>query len=136
METVRRFIKIRNFSTAEVTGTFNHLCKAALGLSPVDVKKSLLGIRSANADTKVSITHLALLIEKYELDMELKVNYLEEVEENVITPNFETGLKRDIIHDSMEEQKDQIKIDVATSNSDKKESGGIDASNIPIFKVD
>lgn len=131
---------------------FNALCLDALGEKPADVKSSLLGIKNAKSDTKVSLAHLMTLIEKHGFKLSFRVNYLKEDKPApaapIETPNFQVGLKEDPIITEMKEQaaevSEGVKPAVAATppwagnwdkSADKPAVAAFNPDNIPEFKI-
>lgn len=109
----KHYLEIENFSPSEVTEMFDAICKDVVKKSPIEVKKELLGIKNAKSDTKVSLSHLMLLMEANKVDFTFRVTYEKDDKEIPVseTPNLTIGLKEDPIHTEMQKQSEEIKSD-------------------------
>lgn len=105
----KHWLEIENFSDKETTAMFDAICTEVLGKSPIDVKKGLLGMKSAKKDTKVTLSHLMTLIDHAKIEFSFKVTYLKEDKPEIPpAPKLEVGLKVDPVNEAMEEQKKEI----------------------------
>lgn len=115
-----KFVEIEDFSSKEITDMFNYICTTVLKQSPIEIKTVMLG-KKANANTKVELSHLLLLIEKNDLKFKFRVNYLEapaekssfekaidETADKAIAETAQGGVKTDVIHDAMQDQQKQV----------------------------
>jgi hypothetical protein len=142
----KHWLEIENFSDDEVTEMFNALCVNALGKQPADIKKSLLGMKTAKNATMVTLSHLMTLIEKEGLEISFKVHYLKEDKvlkkpEVVEAPKLDIGLKVDPIAEAMKEQEQTIivanrnftEVGVAKVNTPMSSDMPSDNPSIPKF---
>jgi hypothetical protein len=151
-----KFAEIEDFSPKEVTEMFDYLCINALQKSPIDVKKTLLGIKTAKKDTKVTLSHLMLLIEDNNLKFNFKVNYLEEEKpktefekaidktaDAAIAENAAGGATVDPLQEALTDQRktvgERVFTEVTGGSEDKASEqppagGGFDPNAIPEFK--
>ena len=142
----KHWLEIENFSDDEVTEMFNALCVNALEKQPADVKKSLLGMKTAKNGTTVTLSHLMTLIEKEGFEISFKVTYLKEdkvlkKEEVVEAPKLDIGLKVDPIAEAMKEQAQVMnppnrvftEVGVAKVNTPVSSDGPSGNSKAPVF---
>jgi len=140
----KHWLEIENFSDDEVTEMFNALCVNALEKQPSDVKKSLLGMKTAKNNTTVTLSHLMTLIEKEGFEISFKVTYLKadkdlKKPEVIEAPKLDIGLKVDPIAEAMKEQtiivanRNFTEVGVAKVNTPVSSDGPSENSKAPVF---
>lgn len=141
----KHWLEIENFSDDEVTEMFNALCVNALEKQPSDVKKSLLGIKTAKNGTMVTLSHLMTLIEKEGFEISFKVTYLKEdkvlekSKQPIESPKLDIGLKVDPVAEAMKEQniivanRNFTEVGVAKVNTTVSSDGPNENSKAPVF---
>ena len=107
-----KFVKIDSFAQDDINGMFNFICETLLKISTLKGKRNILGLSGKDSQLEkhnVTIGQLLEVIKRYELAVELKISYMEEIDvENEVSIPKDDKLPVDATQYNMEKQRQAI----------------------------